>query len=120
MGASPSPHPHGGRGLGGGKGSAAVNRAHRFTSQVVVISPVAGSFESFNWMPMAANSSRMRSAAAKFLALRAAVRQDGVGNLLACDIEFEDEVFVGNRRLVYQSHDGGVIVRSFDLSFVKS
>src|SRR6476660_9454557 len=47
---------------------------HRATSQVVTSSPVFGSLASFNSMPMAASSSRIRSASAKFLRLRACVR----------------------------------------------
>ena len=48
--------------------------AHRATSQVVTSSPVSGSLASFSSMPMAASSSRMRSASSKSLALRAALR----------------------------------------------
>ncbi len=47
---------------------------HAFTSQVVTISPVALSFASLSWMPMAASSSRRRSASLKSFALRAALR----------------------------------------------
>src|SRR5262249_23241315 len=45
---------------------------HRATSQVVTSSPVLGSFASLSSMPMAASSSRMRSASAKSFTLRAA------------------------------------------------
>ena len=53
---------------------AASERLHRATSQVVTSSPVFGSLASFNSMPMAASSSRMRSASLKSFALRAALR----------------------------------------------
>src|SRR5690606_21528337 len=64
---------HGMTGEGGALGGGSA-RHYRLTSQVVTISPVAGALESLSWMPMAASSSRIRSASAKFLALRAAVR----------------------------------------------
>ena len=47
---------------------------HRATSQVVTSSPVFGSLASFRVTPIASSSPRMRSASAKFFALRAALR----------------------------------------------
>src|SRR5262245_15050038 len=47
------------------------------------------------------------------------MRHNGVGNLLARDVEFEDEVLVRNRRLVFQPHDGAVIIHVGDVDFVE-
>ena len=56
------------------------------TSHVVLISPVAGSLLSFSAMPMAASSSRMRSASLKFFAVRAALRSAISASTLASSI----------------------------------
>ena len=56
------------------KGRGSLRLPHRAISQVVSISPVAGFFASFKAIPMAASSSRMRSASAQFFAFRAASR----------------------------------------------
>src|SRR5262249_16767674 len=50
---------------------------------------------------------------------RAAVSHNGVGNLLARDVEFEDEVFVWNCRLILQSHDGAMVVGTGDIYFMQ-
>ncbi|MCG3163726.1 MAG: hypothetical protein JMDDDDMK_05171 [Acidobacteria bacterium] len=47
------------------------------------------------------------------------MRQNRVGNFPARDIEFEDEVFVRNRRLIFQPHDGAMIVWPGDVNFVQ-
>src|SRR4029079_3378543 len=51
-----------------------IRCCHRANSQVVTISPVAGSLASLRRTPLAASSSRMRSASLKFFDLRASPR----------------------------------------------
>ena len=51
--------------------------------------------------------------------LSGAMGQHGILNLPAGDLVLQDEIFVRNRRLIFESHHGASFIRSFEIDLVR-